>query len=75
MVLTYIKQNNLTLEEKKLFMSRLLYPSYYFDEYDKLINNENHKLNKIIEKIDGYERLLKLVYINLNIDVDIEWLM
>ena len=75
MVLTYIKQNNLTLEEKKLFLSRLLYPSYYFDEYDKLINNENHKLNKIIEKIDMYERLLKLVYINLNIDVDIEWLM
>ena len=48
-----------------LFMARMLYPSYYFDIYDKIINNEikEEKILNICSRISEYEELLKDIYI------------
>ena len=43
-----------------LFYGRMLYPSYFFDMYDEIINNNlsESKVNMIINKSTEYERLL-----------------
>lgn len=74
-----IKQyiNNLTNDEKVLFYGRLLFPTYYFDCYDCIINNEieEDELKKIINKVNDYEFLLKDIYDYLgNILPEIEYI-
>lgn len=51
-------------EEYILFFSRLLFPTYYFDIYDEIINNnlEEEKIINIIEKNPLYEDFLKKIY-------------
>lgn len=50
-----------------LVYSRVLYPSYYFDEYENIINNKatEEKMTAIISKIDKYEEYIRDVYIIL----------
>lgn len=52
----------------ELLYARLLYPSYYFDIYEAIMNNlENEeKLIPIIEKADEYEEFLRNAYIEIN---------
>ena len=52
----------------ELLYARLLYPSYYFDIYEAIMNNlENEeKLISIIEKADEYEEFLRNAYIEIN---------
>ena len=47
-----------------LFMSRLLYPSYYFDLYDRIIQGKlsEKKIEFYINKNSTYEQLLKEIY-------------
>lgn len=75
----YLTNSNLTKYEYISFLSRLLYPTYYFDLFEQLIN-EKHVEKQIemqIKKIDKYELLLKKIYnyyksfINI---YQIEWL-
>lgn len=49
--------------EKKLLFSRLLFPSVYFDFYDKIINDANYVNieNNVLEKINNYCVFLKKV--------------
>lgn len=51
-------------DEYILLMSRLLYPSYYFDIYDSIIqgNNAENEIEKIIKKSSSFELLLKKLY-------------
>ena len=63
----------------RVLFSRILYPSFYFNTYDKIISGkvEEQELNKIISKINNYEIYLYNIYLYLkkyyNIP-SVEWL-
>ncbi len=56
-----LKKEPFTIYSLQLLYARLLYPSYYFDLYEEIMNNnlEEEKLIKIIEKSSSYEIFLK----------------
>ena len=65
-----------------LLFSRLLFPTYYFDVYDDIINNnlKEEKIISIINKNELYEQFLVIVYNYIvkekNIFIEpIEWLI
>ena len=64
----YIKMSNLNYNEVLLFYIRLIYPSYYFDTYDEIIQGKakEDKLLNYINQSNKYEIFLKEVYILLN---------
>jgi hypothetical protein len=73
---------NLNREEYILFLSRLLYPTYYFDLIDRimLFKEDEEILKNVISKTDDYILLLKRLfyYINYNIGINIpiiEWII
>ena len=73
--------NNLNLEKIDyiLLYIRLLFPSYYFDLYEKVINENTDELelNNIIELSSSYERLLYELYLIFKRKVNligIEWI-
>ena len=74
-----IDEANFNNDEAILFLSRMLYPDYYFDICDYIINENmnNDKLEKCIKKNAYYEAFLKKIYQHLekkyNIP-NIEWL-
>lgn len=51
----------------RVLFSRILYPSFYFNTYDKIISGkvEEKELNKIISKINNYEIYLYNIYLYL----------
>ncbi|MCI8574979.1 MAG: hypothetical protein HFI09_00740 [Bacilli bacterium] len=66
--------------EYQMFYARMLYPSYYFDIYERIMNNEEseEKLISFIEKSSDYEKFLKKMYVEINKIVNIEkieWLV
>lgn len=60
-----IKPNNF---EARMFYARLLYPTYYFDIFENIIDEkkEEIELDKIVSKSREYELFLKDVYIYLS---------
>lgn len=75
----YLKNNSLSLEEIKLLISRIIYPSFYFDLYeDILIDNKEEKvILEVINRLDEYESYISKVidFFRINYDIeDIEWL-
>ncbi len=63
----------------RLLYSRLLFPSYYFDVYDSVMNKDlsDEALLDIIDKIDEYEDFLLEIYNYLNKFLhipEIEWI-
>lgn len=76
----YLSTIFLTEQEKYLFYVRMLYPSFYFDLYEKVINEliDEKEMIKIIDKISDYQLLLKDLYWYLRIYIklpDIEWII
>ena len=76
---TYLNNNALTNLEYKLFFVRFLYPTFYFDIYEKIINNqiEESEIISCLDNINNYENLIKLVYEKINsisILPEIEWI-
>lgn len=72
-VKNYLNKLYLNNIDYVLLYVRLLYPSYYFDLYDKIVNeniNEN-KINKIIELSSSYEELLYEVYVLIRRKINI----
>lgn len=60
----YLNYNNFNKEEYINLYARLLFPTYYFDIYDEIINtktNEN-KIIPILDKIPEYEEFLVYIY-------------
>ena len=59
-----INKNILNNEEANLLYARLLYPSYYFDDLNKVLekNESDDILIKYMEKAEDYELFLKKVY-------------
>ena len=63
-----------------MLYARLLYPTYYFDIYEKIMNKslDEEALIKIIEKNEAYETFLKESYLELTKYAPlerIEWLL
>ena len=78
-IMDYLKTNNLSNTELRLFLGRFFYPSIYFDIYEKIIQGqeEEKSLLKIINNIDNYETILKKIYSyirNIINIYEIEWL-
>lgn len=60
----YLKTKRLTPYSYNMLFARLLYPSYYFDVYEKVVNNHENS-EKIIIFLNGvneYELFLKKAY-------------
>lgn len=75
----YILMGNYSKASLRMFYSRLLYPSYYFDELEKLLTEETEEKNllKYIDKIEEYEEFLRFVYKRINRKVSlpvVQWL-
>ena len=70
--LSYLKETlkitRFTIYSLELLYARLIYPSYYFDVYENIMNNkeEEEKLIPIIEKVDDYEDFLRDAYLEMN---------
>ena len=78
-VIVYIRKNYLSVTDVKLLISRLLYPSFYFEMYaDILIDNKEEKIIlDIISRLDEYEEYLGkfISFFKFNYDVEeIGWL-
>lgn len=78
-IVIYLNNNQLTLMEVKLLISRLLYPSFYFEMYeDILIDNKEEKIILgVISRLDEYENYLDkiITFFKMHYAVDeIEWL-
>lgn len=60
----YLNSKRLTSYSYHMLYARLLYPSYYFDLYEEVMNNNlnDEKLIKIIKKVDDYELFLMEAY-------------
>lgn len=76
----YLLEANLNYSETILFFSRLIYPTYYFDMYDEIIQGKTNedKLYYYIDKIEAYELFLKKVYFIINKHYQIpqiEWIL
>jgi len=63
-IFSYINNLNLNNIMMNLLFVRLIFPTYYFDHYEKLINNEENEiiLLNIINKAKQYEEFLKYFY-------------
>lgn len=76
----YFSNNNLSLYGVKMFYARLLYPTYFFDIYDDILDGRQSEKNlvHIVERQEEYEEFLADIFMFLktkyNIS-EIEWLI
>lgn len=78
-IIKYFYDEHLQLNDCYNFFIRMFYPSFYFDVYEQIMNDEidEIKLQQIIDKTPSYEELLKKLYFYLSKYMgmpDIEWL-
>lgn len=68
-----IDEKILTREEIILLLSRLIYPTYYFDKLEIALREEekNNEIIKIIKKTTKYEAFLKKIYKNIKKEYNI----
>ena len=77
---SYLKIRHLSLYEFQMLYARLLYPTYYFDVYEGVMNKngDEEQLVNIIKKCDSYEEFLKKAYLEISkyAKIDkIEWII
>lgn len=77
---SYLKIRHLSLYEYQMLYARLLYPTYYFDVYESVMNKngDEEQLVNIIKKCDSYEEYLKKAYLEISkyAKIDkIEWII
>jgi len=76
----YFKYNYFSFYGMSLLMARVLYPSFYFDLYDNIVNNKinESEILSITSRISEYESYLRDVFIYFkkyyNIK-DVEWIV
>ncbi len=63
----YFKRKKMSIFGYQLLYARLLYPSYYFDVYEKVMENQvdEQELIAIINKASEYELFLKKMYLEI----------
>lgn len=61
---TYLKIRTLTPYSYHMLYARLLYPSYYFDLYELVMNNndDEEKIINVVKKVQDYEKFLQESY-------------
>ena len=79
-IIDYIRCCNLTDNDKELLFVRLLYPSTYFDMYEKIIENQNDEstLEYFVKENIYYEKNIKKIYNyirSISNLPEIEWLI
>lgn len=77
---SYLKIRHLSLYEYQMLYARLLYPTYYFDVYESVMNKngDEEELVNIIKKCASYEEFLKNAYLEISkyAKIDkIEWII
>ena len=67
-LITFLKIRRLSSYSYHMLYARLLYPSYYFDVYEDVMNNngDEERLVTIISKVQDYEFFLKKAYEEIN---------
>lgn len=83
-ILQYLTTSNLIAEDIYLFFIRMLFPSFYFDYYEEIMNKyfreniiDEYNLNNIETIAIKYEELIKKIYLFLKRYISIpkiEWL-
>ncbi len=65
---SYLKIRHLSLYEYQMLYARLLYPTYYFDIYDEVMNKNvsEEKLVEVIKRCNEYEQFLKRAYLEIS---------
>ena len=63
-LVTYLRSSKISSYSGQMLFARLLYPSYYFDVYDRIMNSNANQdqLIDIIKRVDEYELFLKKAY-------------
>lgn len=77
---SYLKSVKLTSYSYNMLFARLLYPSYYFDCYEKVVNRKGNVdcLIKIIAKVEEYQKFIKKAYKEITLYAPLEkvdWLI
>ncbi len=64
---SYLSIRSLSVYDASMLYARLLYPSYYFDIYEEVMNKERDEedLVRVIKKADLYEYFLKKAYLEI----------
>ncbi len=64
---SYLSIRSLSVYDASMLYARLLYPSYYFDIYEEVMNKERDEedLVRVIKKADLYEDFLKKAYLEI----------
>lgn len=64
----YLQKLNLNSYMYKLLYGRMLFPTFYFDKYDDIVNkNKSEKeILAILKKVEAYEDFLKNIYLIIN---------
>lgn len=75
----WLRNLELNFTEELLFLARLLYPTYYFDLYDQIIQGKmsENAIENFTQKNCLYEQFVKKVYQNIKVKYnffEIEWL-
>lgn len=65
---SYLKVSRLSIYEYQMLFARLLYPTYYFDNYESVMNKnvDEEVLVKIIKRCNDYEIFLKKAYLEIS---------
>jgi len=65
---------NYNSDEIKLFIARLLFPTLYFDELERIIidKKESSRINIYIDSINNYLNLIKDIYYEIKKDISID---
>ena len=79
-LINYINKLNLNSTMMNLLFSRLLFPTYYFDAYDKVLNEENgdEEIIRIFKRAISYEKFIKDFYwffVHTHNLLKIDWLV
>ena len=74
---SYLKVRRLSIYEYQMLFARLLYPTYYFDNYEAVMNKnvDEEVLVKIIKRCNDYEIFLKKAYLEISKYAKIDWII
>lgn len=77
---SYFSNNQISLFGARMLFARLLYPTYYFDLYDQILEDERDEkdIHYIVKKQEEYEEFLSDIYNYLSLKYPIppiDWLI